>query len=118
MTPSDGNSSVGILTEQSLDFGRMTTGTGVAKFFNFSAQEEILVEFSSSGNISEKITHPGAVYFRGDRKLEVHFMSEEPGYYTGEVRLDISSSNSRLGDTWLEAKSVYRQAVKTVTSYF
>lgn len=118
VTEKTNQSSAGILTEQSLEFGRMTAGTGVAKFFNFSAQEEILVEFSANGNISEKLTTPGAVYFTDDRQLEVKFQSEEPGYYDGELVLKISSSDSRIGRFWLETKSEIRQTVKAATSIF
>ena len=109
-------SEAGILTERSLEFGRMTQGTGVAKFFNFTAEEPILVEVSSKGNISDKLDYPRATHFRGQDRIEIHFLSDEPGYYEGQVQLEISTSGSPVGQRWMEAKAFVKESIRTLTS--
>lgn len=94
----------------------MTQGTGVAKFFNFTAEEPILVEVSSKGNISDKLDYPRATHFQGQDRIEIHFLSDEPGYYKGQVQLEISTSDSPIGQGWMEAKAFVKESIRTLTS--
>jgi len=100
---SDGeNISAGIDTGAGLEFGEMVNGTNMTKTVNLESPELAYVEVFSEGNISEDLVYKDEMLFVNSTEVPVMYVSEEPGYYQGNITLEIKTAQNSWGERWLE----------------
>lgn len=95
----------GIDTGSGLAFGQMVEGTNMTKTLEFSSDKLTLAELSSKGNISEGLMYEDQL-FVNETSIDLKYVGSEPGYYEGEVLLDLKTAQNSWGEKWLEL--VYR----------
>lgn len=96
---------LGVDAGSNLKFGQVVSGNNVTKFVNMSSEGDKIVTVNSKGNISDYIVHPDSMRFSGSERLSFEFVSEEPGYYQGEIVIKTVVPKSGMGSAWLNVKS-------------
>ena len=103
VTPADGpNASLGLDTGSGMSFGRIFEGSNKTKTLELSSQDLTLVESSASGNISESLYFEEKTLFRNDTDIEYMYAGMDPGYFEGEILLEIKTADNYWGEKWLE----------------
>jgi len=102
---SDGqNISAGIATGEGMAFGELFEGTNVTKSLNLNSEDLALIESSSEGNISEGLIYDEKVLFQNQTSIPYKYRGREPGYYEGEIVLDIKTADNYWGEKWLDLR--------------
>jgi len=98
------NISVGIEAGEGLSFGRLVEGTNMTKTLELASNNDTLtyVEVRAQGNISEYLDFEQAHLFMNSTDIEVMMEGREPGYYEGEILLDIKTAVNNWGERWLD----------------
>ncbi len=103
ITPADGpNASLGLDTGSGMSFGRIFEGSNKTKTLELSSQDLTLVDSRTTGNISEHLYFSESVLFRNDTDIEYKLAGSEPGYFEGEIVLEIKTADNYWGEKWLE----------------
>jgi len=103
-TPTN-SQTLGIVTGQNLEFGRLPVGTASVKYINISSSKPALMNIDASGNISEHLEFNRQTTFQGDERTSLRFNASEPGYYEGVVSMKIQTPKNQIGEIWLDLKS-------------
>lgn len=111
---SGNNTSIGINSDQDLDFGYMPEGSNSTKFLNISTQKKSILDISSEGNISEFLVYEDRMYFQGFKKISVEAQGREPGNYTGNITLNFQIPENQVGGKWLDLKYWYHNSVENL----
>ena len=96
-----GNITAGIDTGGGLAFGELVEGTNMTKTLQLSSDRLTLAEVSSEGNISGGLEYEDQL-FVNDTEIPVKYVGSEPGYYEGEILLDLKTAQNWWGEKWLE----------------
>ena len=96
-----GNITAGIDTGGGLAFGKLVEGTNMTKTLQLSSYRLTLAEVSSEGNISGGLEYEDQL-FVNDTEIPVKYVGSEPGYYEGEILLDLKTAQNWWGEKWLE----------------
>jgi len=95
------NLSVGIESGRELSYGKLVEGTNMTKTLQLSSDRLTLAEVSSEGNISGGLEYEDQL-FVNDTEIPVKYVGSEPGYYEGEILLDLKTAQNWWGEKWLE----------------
>ncbi|MFB6144102.1 MAG: hypothetical protein ABEJ98_02205 [Candidatus Nanohaloarchaea archaeon] len=106
LPPGGPNKTLGLNADKTLEFGKIAQGTEITKFIRISAAEPVLVEVSANGNISKHMVFDRNHYFSGEKKISLEVESGSPGYYRGQVVMDMYTAENRAGELWLRMKSL------------
>lgn len=98
------NTSLGINSDPTLDFGYIPQGSNVTKFLNMSAKKKSVLSIKSDGNISNFLEHKDHMYFQGYKQIPLEFKGREPGNYTGNITLRFEIPENQVGKHWLDLK--------------
>lgn len=98
------NTSLGINSDQNLDFGHMPEGANSTKFVNVSTKKRSLMNIQSEGNISNLLEYEERMHFKGYKKISIEAKGREPGNYTGNVSLNFQIPKNQAGSSWLDLK--------------
>lgn len=99
------NASVGAEASEELKFGSIPLEFNATKTITVDSPEAMtLASLSSTGNISEHLIYDTPQLFTGAREIEVTFAPQHEGNFTGNVTVKTETSDSGLGDRWLELK--------------
>lgn len=96
---------IGVITGNSLRFGRIPTGATSIKYLTINASKKALLMISAEGNISEALEYKEKLYFKGSKQTPVKFNASKPGYYTGTLEVKIQTARNSLGQRWLDLKA-------------
>ena len=99
------NLTAGIDAGSNLHFGEISEGTNVTKTLNLNSPRKSLVEVDSDGNISRNLEYEEYSTFEGNHSVDVMMVGSEPGYFEGNVTLDIEVANNGVTSRWLELKN-------------
>lgn len=106
-----GNSTkdIGIVANREFRFGSLPTSSSSIKFFKLDAPRKSIVLISSTGNISRYLKHETLLYFKGKKRVSVHFNATKPGFYNGGITVKTWVPEDRWGSKWVELRyRVYR----------
>lgn len=98
------NLTLGIDADSDLNFGKVSRGANVTKSIKIAAGNETLtfVQASSEGNISDYLEFDEINLFYNSTRMELELKGSSPGYYEGDVTLDIKTAQNWWGEKWLE----------------
>ena len=99
------NLTAGIDAGRNLHYGRFGEGTNVTKSLEFSSSNKALANLDSEGNISRKLVYEEYSLFAGNHSVDVMMQGKHPGYYEGDVNIEIVVSNNRVTDEWLKLRN-------------
>jgi len=100
------NTSLGIDVGGKLKYGNLPQETNATKFIEVNSSEKVIVNIDSSGNMSDSL-HYERQYFKGYNRIEVEYRAKEPGNYTGDIELEIVTSDNLIGDYWIRFRGDY-----------
>jgi hypothetical protein len=102
--PQGENFTLGIDAGNELNFGRVSQGANVTKTIEIAAGNDTLtfIEVASEGNISDYLEFDERNLFYNSTGLELELKGSSPGYYEGNVSLDIKTAQNWWGEKWLE----------------
>lgn len=104
-----GNLTLGLNNGDNLDFGTLSKNVNVTKTLNISAADTTYMLISSKGNITDKLDYKDRHEFKGRKAVEMSFISDEAGYYMGDIVIKTNTPTNRVGEAWMEIKSVFWQ---------
>lgn len=100
---SDGqNITAGFATGQGLAYGEIAEGTNITKSLELSSSDLTIVNSNSEGNISEGLRYNERTLFQNSTSIDYEYFGSEPGYYTGNIILNIKTADNYWGEKWLE----------------
>jgi len=100
------NTSLGLDIGQKLNYGKLPQRTNATKFIDINSTNKAIVNIDSSGNISNNL-HYERHYFEGYNRIGLEYRAKQPGNYTGDVHLEIVTSDNRFGDYWIRFRGDY-----------
>jgi hypothetical protein len=92
----------GIAAGQGMTFGRFSELFNKTKTLQLSSNNLTMVKVSASGNISDKLHFKERKLFQNSTEIPVEMSADSPGFYSGEIRLDLKTGKNSWGETWLK----------------
>lgn len=95
----DENISMGISHDEGeIHFGEIPVNTPSRKEITIGADTYGKIDFWSTGNISENIIYPDSFGLPNEKDVEVGFMSEGAGNFTGNIVVESTMPKNKLGE--------------------
>jgi len=110
------NTTLGIDAGQKLNYGELPQETNATKSLEINSSDKVIINIDSTGNISDSLYYDRQ-YFQGYREVGLEYRAMEPGNYTGDVNLEIITSDNVVGDYWIRFRGDYWPFTQIVENF-
>lgn len=104
-----GNLDLGINNGNNLDFGYLRKNVNITKTLNISAADTTYMVIRSEANITEHLDYKEVHKFQGNKGVKISFISDEAGYYEGDLIIKTNTPTNEIGEAWMDIKSTFWQ---------
>lgn len=98
---------LGVNADDSLKFGVLPEGSNATKRLVLESTSTGLVDVETTGNISESLYYDSSFVMEDSERFEIVAVADEPGFYTGQVKIKIKSADNPVGRQWINLRSYF-----------